>query len=631
MMSARLLTVILGGTVLFGATLLPAASKHSATRAPRQSPSGETDEVALVLKREAKQPLNRQAELKAVLIREPDSPSAHWHSGDVPKNETWRRYDAPVDAETADLLQSYREARYPLISGDYKGHLHLAQWCRKHGLPDQEYAHLTAAIDLAPESERAAIADKLGYRAMGDQWLNREELADLGARAKKTNAGLKLWSRKLERIANQLSGGPHHRQIALESLQEIRDPAAIPAIELYLATRDQNDAVAAMQTIDRIESCEASLALARHAVFSPWPAVRESAAESLKSREFDDFVPPLLDLLSTPVALHQALVPGLRRGELFYTQILARETANQVEASAIFVPQNVMVFPILTIICTRQIDSPAIAIEGVQTPFAQIAALAEPQNVALREARDRFHEQELLFRVQDDQTTEMNNRLTYVLSKVSGKKQSRDARDWWNWWSIWSGTKRRQPKRVVVARRITTPVPVPIITNQVGINVVAAPARIGMHSCFKAGTPVWTETGMVPIERIQIGDRVLAQNVETGELAYKPVLDKTLRDPTELLRIAVGDEELQCTGGHRFWVAGEGWTKARELTHEDLVHTATATIRIDTVATADTDETHNLVVADFHSYFVGRQAFLVQDLPLPRSTNCVVPGLQPEW
>ncbi|HVW00030.1 MAG TPA: polymorphic toxin-type HINT domain-containing protein [Planctomycetaceae bacterium] len=142
---------------------------------------------------------------------------------------------------------------------------------------------------------------------------------------------------------------------------------------------------------------------------------------------------------------------------------------------------------------------------------------------------------------------------------------------------------------------------------------------------------MWTETGPVPIDQIRVGDRVLAQNAETGELAYKPVLHKSLGPKRQLIRVTAGDETLVCTYGHRFWVAGEAWIMARELTPKKLLHTATRSIPVESVSEGPEDETHNLVVADFHSYFVGKQAFLVQDLPLPRSTNCVVPGLQPEW
>jgi hypothetical protein len=98
-----------------------------------------------------------------------------------------------------------------------------------------------------------------------------------------------------------------------------------------------------------------------------------------------------------------------------------------------------------------------------------------------------------------------------------------------------------------------------------------------------------------------------------------------------MVRVTARGESVTSTSDHRFWVSGEAWTKARDLTAKHLLHTARGTIRVESVTEADVDRTYNLVVADFHSYFVGKQAILVQDLPLPRSTNCVVPGLRPEW
>jgi hypothetical protein len=73
-------------------------------------------------------------------------------------------------------------------------------------------------------------------------------------------------------------------------------------------------------------------------------------------------------------------------------------------------------------------------------------------------------------------------------------------------------------------------------------------------SCFAAGTPVWTVEGPRPVERIAIGDLVLSQNVETGELAYKPVLRTTIGQPVELVAVKAGEDTIQCTGGHAFWV-----------------------------------------------------------------------------
>jgi len=49
------------------------------------------------------------------------------------------------------------------------------------------------------------------------------------------------------------------------------------------------------------------------------------------------------------------------------------------------------------------------------------------------------------------------------------------------------------------------------------------------HECFVAGTPVWTVSGPVAIEKIRVGDLVLSQALDTGELAFQPVLQTTQR------------------------------------------------------------------------------------------------------
>jgi intein/homing endonuclease len=42
-------------------------------------------------------------------------------------------------------------------------------------------------------------------------------------------------------------------------------------------------------------------------------------------------------------------------------------------------------------------------------------------------------------------------------------------------------------------------------------------------NCFTAGTKVLTDEGEKPIEEIKAGDKVLAKDDETGEMAYKEV------------------------------------------------------------------------------------------------------------
>ncbi len=49
--------------------------------------------------------------------------------------------------------------------------------------------------------------------------------------------------------------------------------------------------------------------------------------------------------------------------------------------------------------------------------------------------------------------------------------------------------------------------------------------------CLAGGTPVLTERGPVNIERIRMGDMVLAKHQTTGEVRLQPVLRTSIREP----------------------------------------------------------------------------------------------------
>ena len=53
--------------------------------------------------------------------------------------------------------------------------------------------------------------------------------------------------------------------------------------------------------------------------------------------------------------------------------------------------------------------------------------------------------------------------------------------------------------------------------------------RYFQHHCFPAGTPVLTIDGPQAIESLKPGDRVLSQDMISGELDYKTVTKRTLR------------------------------------------------------------------------------------------------------
>ena len=151
--------------------------------------------------------------------------------------------------------------------------------------------------------------------------------------------------------------------------------------------------------------------------------------------------------------------------------------------------------------------------------------------------------------------------------------------------------------------------------------------KIYKLSCLFAGTPVWTQSDSIEIDEITVGDLVLSQNPTTGELAYKPVLKTTVRPPTPMLKIVFGDRALKSSGGHPFWIAGKGWVFARDLQQGMRLHAVDGTAEVRSVHPTGNEPLHNLVVADFHTYFVTEAKILTHDNTIRQPTDAVVPGL----
>jgi hypothetical protein len=171
---------------------------------------------------------------------------------------------------------------------------------------------------------------------------------------------------------------------------------------------------------------------------------------------------------------------------------------------------------------------------------------------------------------------------------------------------------------------------VPVSSGGLGGSLSSSGAAPLMHECLAAGTLIWTVRGPWEIQKVRVGDLVLAQHPETGELAYKPVLRTTVRPKGQLIKLEAGGETCLTSGGHLFWVAGEGWVKSRNLQSGQILHGASGPVHLSSADLSIEAETYNLVVADFHTYFVGYRKVLSHDNTIRQPTRAVVPGLQPE-
>jgi RHS repeat-associated protein len=137
-------------------------------------------------------------------------------------------------------------------------------------------------------------------------------------------------------------------------------------------------------------------------------------------------------------------------------------------------------------------------------------------------------------------------------------------------------------------------------------------------NCFTAGTMVLTDEGEKNIEDIEVGDMVLSKNEETGEQAYKEVTHLYQNDKEIIYELTVGDQVIETTDNHPFWVEGKGWVLAADLQDGDKLQQSNGnTLTIENIEIVKQDKpvkVYNFTVADFHTYFVSDLGIWVHNI-----------------
>jgi hypothetical protein len=265
----------------------------------------------------------------------------------------------------------------------------------------------------------------------------------------------------------------------------------------------------------------------------------------------------------------------------------------------------------------RPVESPlvvaakkAIVAAAYENRYGTAAAVTEWRVAELNQASDTF-----------------NAIIIEVLASTTGQ-DLKSPKDWWDWWNDHNEYYASEDHPVDRHYDSDTDSYYYGGYNIQDVRYPPPPPRPPVrYSCFAKGTLVWTKTGQRPIETLGLGDLVLAQDVDTGELAYKPVTGRTVRPPSEILKLKIGEEDVFTTRGHPFWVSGVGWRMAKELGDGAILYAVTGSARLQAVESTGEAEAYNLVVADFNTYFVGESGFLVHDNTPREPTRAIVPGL----
>lgn len=607
-------------------SIAAAAKPRSTTPSANQTAAART--LKSVLQDEIKgETGDRVRRLKKVGRNAPNYAPAQWQSGKINIKGKWVGFDEIVERTIEhNLTQQYLKLRAK-TKPNVRGHLQLAEWCRKHGMTDRWRAHLMGVLVLAPN--HANVRRALGYVQVGAEWVERSALAKRRSDAVTARKNLQYWLPRINSIRTALLGKNNRlRNKAIEQLSTIDKPAAADSIELGLGWHSPHLAPFAIARLAKIKHPNSSLSLARLAVASPWKSVRTAATKELAKRTFHDFVPQVLSVTRTPVRSRRMLFMR-PNGSLFYRHAFYQEGR---KAGRLTVADHAhhVVNAVHRLHRRDQFPTdgsqPGPDIRQTDDLSSQNRTRQRGFNDAERTTAEFVQRRTAAMQEENRRTDEVNERVRTLLASISGTKFGKNPKEMWDWWESYAEIRKTGPKPIDYRYYRTNTYQV---NNSYDIDLSTAPPPPppGSSSCLAAGTPVWTERGLIAIDKVRIGDRVLSKNVETGELAYKPVLNTTIGKAVPLIKIEIGNRTVTTTPGHPFWISGKGWTQSQNIRKAMTMHDVTGTTAVQPAGKGPTAKTYNLIVADFHTYFVGEAKVLSHDISPIEPTSALVPGL----
>ena len=170
---------------------------------------------------------------------------------------------------------------------------------------------------------------------------------------------------------------------------------------------------------------------------------------------------------------------------------------------------------------------------------------------------------------------------------------------------------------------------------QIGVSALAVFTG-GMRqtmTCFVAGTMILTAVGLVAIEHIKAGDKVISTDPVTFETAEKSVLETYVRQTDKLIHLVIDGEEIITTETHPFYVKDRGFIEAGKLQagyHLLNVNSKELLIEEFWIECLDEPETvYNFQVEDFHTYYVGENKIWVHNAEYPTSVKQLYDNSKP--
>ncbi len=603
----------------------------------------------------------REKLLKKAIEADPENQVARWLDGQIQFERQWQSVDEVEHVVSNDRRWKEYRRRVEASDSSLASQVALARWCRRSGLEREERWHWQKVIDAAPDHSEAM--KRLGLEQYEGELRTRAEVAEL----KEAQKQLKRFLPTLQRLVRQAED-EERRDDVLAEIAAIEAPSMIPAL-VEAMTIDQRTRQRLMHDLDggaekfvvqlhtagvkalaNMESYEATEKLVEVAILSPYVNVWQLAAESLKGRLETDYMPLLMAGMKAPLELsiEREVSPS---GGVMLTETLSE--AGQKE------------------------DRETVRTSDYLTATRHTSGRTGRSWVEYDPARDRARASRHIRRTEnwlqyENQLRELRNqRIQEVLFVLTGRDLNSNAEQWWQAWQDYNEFEGSLDKPVRQRRLHEDysdytydyePVPYkPVAYRPSPRRAESTPIKTYVDSksnypngsstegprygsadpypqisrirdpcsCFAAGTPVWTQEGPRSIEEIEVGDLVLSQDPISGTLDFRPVLQTTVRPPSAVRKITFDGETITSTLGHRFWITGHGWQMTKFLEPGFRLFGANGSLQIEAIESAGETEAFNLMVAEYHTYFVGQRRLLVHDNTIPQHSLTIVPGVQP--
>src|SRR4030095_10965094 len=111
----------------------------------------------------------------------------------------------------------------------------------------------------------------------------------------------------------------------------------------------------------------------------------------------------------------------------------------------------------------------------------------------------------------------LNDRITRALKIATEQDLPAQPESWWKWWNDYNELQAQGTKTVALNQQYQASAVVDLVPQTGGSATGGGSGQSSfVAECLVAGTLVWTASGPQPIEKIRVGDMVLAQDAGTG-------------------------------------------------------------------------------------------------------------------